>query len=227
MAKPVTLDLSATLKETFDYDRFREGQKELIQAVLEGRDAMGIVPTGAGKSLTYQLPAKILKGFILVISPLLSLMFDQIDEAQKWNLKAYALNSQMTMFKRDSIFDEIVADRVDLLFLAPESLGGMLRILKGLHRHLEMIVYDEAHCIHDQGKTYRPAYRELNVLSQHFHVPRLLLTATANATVQADILSVLGIRDVCLHKLSSFRRNLYLAPIMTDFPHIGRAIRVN
>lgn len=228
---PYTGNLKESLKGIFGHDAFRAGQEDLIRAVLEGQDAMGNFPTGAGKSLAFQLPAKLLEGVTIVISPLLSLMMDQVEEAKERKIKARTINSMTTAFQRDRTFDLIVAGKLDLLFLAPESIKGLIRILQGLHRHVRMIVIDEAHCIHDWGKGFRPDYRKLEILSQLFNVPKMLLTATANDEVRADILNVMEMRNICLRKLSSFRRNLYLAPTMMGrdrrFPALLHFVKTN
>ena len=209
---PFTGDLKASVKEIFGFDRFNPGQEELIRASLEGRDTFGIFPTGAGKSLVYQLPAKLMDGVTIVISPLLSLMMDQVEEAKARKIRSRTINSTTSTHQRDRTFEKIVAGELDLLFLAPESLAGLIRVLRGLHKYIRMIVIDEAHCIHDWGKTFRPKYRELEVLAKNFNVPKMALTATANKDVQDDILTVMQMRDACLRKLSSFRRNLYIVP---------------
>jgi ATP-dependent DNA helicase RecQ len=203
-------DPAAVLKEAFGYDAFRPGQREIIDTVLAGRDCIGVMPTGAGKSLTYQIPARILGGLTLVISPLIALMKDQVDAMTEVGVRATYLNSTLTPDERRARVSELRAGRYELLYCAPEgleaSVGRALNELK-----LNLIAVDEAHCISHWGHDFRPAYRTLSGLKQRFpEVPVLALTATATPEVTKDIVQQLGMRSPARYRGSFFRKNLRL-----------------
>jgi len=203
-------DPVAVLKECFGYDAFRPGQRAIIDTVLGGRDCIGVMPTGAGKSITYQIPARILGGLTLVISPLIALMKDQVDAMTEAGVRATYLNSSISLEERRTRVSELRAGRYELLYCAPEgleaSVGRALNELK-----LSLIAVDEAHCISHWGHDFRPAYRNLSGLKQRFpEVPVLALTATATPQVTADIVQQLGMRSPARYRGSFFRKNLRL-----------------
>ena len=203
-------DPAAVLKECFGYDAFRPGQREIIDTVLSGRDCIGVMPTGAGKSITYQIPARILGGVTLVISPLIALMKDQVDAMTEVGVRATYLNSTLSPDERRARVSELRAGRYELLYCAPEgleaSVGRALGELK-----LNLIAVDEAHCISHWGHDFRPAYRNLSGLKLRFpQVPVLALTATATPQVTADIVQQLGMRSPARYRGSFFRKNLHL-----------------
>ncbi len=203
-------DPAGVLKECFGYDAFRPGQREIIDTVLSGRDCIGVMPTGAGKSITYQIPARILGGLTLVISPLIALMKDQVDAMTEVGVRATYLNSTLSADERRARVSELRAGRYELLYCAPEgleaSVGRALGELK-----LNLIAVDEAHCISHWGHDFRPAYRNLSGLKAKFpHVPVLALTATATPQVTADIVQQLGMRSPARYRGSFFRKNLHL-----------------
>jgi len=198
------------LETIFGYDQFRAGQEEIIQAVLSGRDSVGVMPTGAGKSLTYQIPAKILEGTTLVISPLISLMKDQVDGLTELGIHATFLNSSLEADERRSRIRQFMAGKYDLIYVAPEGLDGSLfEILSRCE--INLIAIDEAHCISQWGHDFRPSYRNLSGLKSHFgHIPVLALTATATDKVIDDIVQQMGMVEPFRYRGSFFRKNLRL-----------------
>ena len=200
-------DARAVLKSVFGHDAFRPGQGEIITAVLGGRDCIGVMPTGAGKSLTYQIPARILGGTTLVVSPLIALMKDQVDAMARVGLRAAFLNSTLSVEERRERVRALRRGEIELLYAAPEGLEGSVGgALEGAR--LALIAVDEAHCISHWGHDFRPAYRNLAGLKDRFGAPVLALTATATPEVTRDIAAQLGMRDPLLVRGSFFRRNL-------------------
>ena len=204
------VDPAVVLKECFGYDAFRPGQRAIIDTVLSGRDCIGVMPTGAGKSITYQIPARILGGVTLVISPLIALMKDQVDAMTEVGVRATFLNSSLTADERRTRVNELRAGRYELLYCAPEGLEASVGRALGDIK-LNLIAVDEAHCISHWGHDFRPAYRNLSGLKQRFpEIPVLALTATATPQVQADIVQQLGMRSPARFRGSFFRKNLHL-----------------
>ena len=187
-------DPHTILKQTFGFDHFRGVQEQVIGRVLAGRHTLAVMPTGAGKSLCYQLPALVRPGTALVISPLIALMHDQIRSADAIGIRAASLTSADG--DRDRTLDRFRNGGLDLLYVAPEraTLDGFRRLLDRVD--LALIAIDEAHCVSEWGHDFRPDYRKLRpLLDDHAEVPRLALTATADGRTRADILAQLGIAE--------------------------------
>jgi ATP-dependent DNA helicase RecQ len=189
-------ELRRAAREHFDIERFRPGQRELIHAVLAGRDALGILPTGAGKSLCYQLPALFLKGVVVVVSPLIALMQDQEQRLAAAAIEAARLDSTVTARERAEHELELEQGRHRVVLLAPERLQTAEHLEPLQRRGVGLFVVDEAHCISQWGHDFRPAYAELrHVVEVLGRPPILALTATAPPAVAEDIQQSLGMRN--------------------------------
>lgn len=198
------------LQATFGYATFRPGQREIIEAVLAGRDCIGVMPTGAGKSLTYQIPGRILVGTTLVISPLIALMKDQVDALTDLGVRSTYINSSLTLPERRERVEQLRSGKYDLVYAAPEALEGVfLDLLTSLE--INLVAVDEAHCISQWGHDFRPSYRNLAGLKGRFGgIPILALTATATEAVMEDIRRQLGMAAPLCFRGSFFRPNLHL-----------------
>ena len=201
------------LQEYFGYDTFRPGQGELIDALLSGRDAFGVMPTGGGKSLCYQVPALLLPGVTVVVSPLISLMQDQVTALKKAGVAAAYLNSALTQAQIDQVCRRLLAGEYRLLYVAPERLlaDRFLTVVQRLD--IAMVAVDEAHCISQWGQDFRPSYRKITEFVARLPRRPVLsaFTATATAEVQADILAQLELRDPVKVVTGFDRPNLYFA----------------
>jgi ATP-dependent DNA helicase RecQ len=205
---PTPGDPQQVLETVFGYQTFRPGQREIIDAVLAGRDCIGLMPTGAGKSLTFQIPAKLLNGTVLVLSPLISLMKDQVDALERLGFRAALFNSTLDDLERTQILRQLRRGELELLYVAPEALSSSLRGIFS-DSPISFVVVDEAHCISHWGHDFRPAYRQLRDLkSQLGDIPVLALTATATRRVALDIVRSLGMRKPAGYKGTFYRPNL-------------------
>jgi ATP-dependent DNA helicase RecQ len=224
-------DLTRQLSERFGFTTFRSGQEAVIRAVLAGRDAMAVMPTGQGKSLCYQLPATILPGLTLVISPLIALMQDQVTAMKQRKIAAAAFHSSLTGIEKNRVMQELQQRRLQLLYVAPERMQheGFLRLLRSLW--VSLLVVDEAHCISQWGHDFRPDYLKIGRLRQELTSPPCLaLTATATARVQTDLCQRLSLRDP-FRLVAGFRRtNLALSVHLSQsrqdkLSTLGRLVR--
>lgn len=202
--------LTTSLASLFGFRTFRPHQEEIVRAVIEKRDTFTVMPTGGGKSLCYQLPAKILPGACVVVSPLISLMKDQVDAANATGIKAAAFNSAATAREKDAIRAALKAADLDLLYVSPERLRlpDFLAFLKTVP--VSFFAVDEAHCISEWGHDFRPDYLALSCLKREFNgIPVAAFTATATDRVEGDIIDRLGL-DAPLRTRASFNRpNLF------------------
>ena len=184
------------LRTVFGYDRFRGEQQAVIEHVIAGGDTLVLMPTGAGKSLCYQIPALIRPGVAIVVSPLIALMKDQVDALRQAGVKAAALNSSLPPWETVEIEQGMRDGSLDLVYIAPERLT-LPRTLDLLARtKIALFAIDEAHCVSQWGHDFRPEYLALSVLHQRFpEVPRIALTATADAATQRDIVERLALAE--------------------------------
>ncbi|MAS94494.1 MAG: RecQ family ATP-dependent DNA helicase [Verrucomicrobiales bacterium] len=184
------------LQSVFGHSQFREGQEAVIDILLAGRSALALFPTGAGKSLCYQLPALMLEGLTLVVSPLIALMKDQVESLQSRGVQAARLDSTIDRKEIEEIYSQMNAGSLKLLYVAPERLAndGFLRRLRRVK--IDLLAVDEAHCISEWGHNFRPDYLKIAPLAKDLSIPRVLaLTATATPRVAADIRARFQIRD--------------------------------
>ncbi|KAG5248487.1 DNA helicase family protein [Salix suchowensis] len=218
---PWTKKLEANNKKVFGNHSFRPNQREVINATMSGYDVFVLMPTGGGKSLTYQLPALICPGVTLVISPLVSLIQDQIMHLLQANIPAAYLSANMEWTEQQEILRELCSDycKYKLLYVTPEKVAKsdvLLRNLESLNGRglLARIVIDEAHCVSQWGHDFRPDYKELGILKKKFEkTPVLALTATATASVKEDVVQALGLVDCIVFRQSFNRPNLWYSVI--------------
>src|SRR5712691_11700333 len=186
------MDLPRALKKHFGYDEFRPLQEEIISDALAGRDVFALMPTGGGKSLCFQLPALLRDGLTIVVSPLISLMKDQVDALSASGIAATFLNSSLDRHQAAERFRGLNRNEYRLLYVAPERLMLDTFLEGALNWNIAQFAIDEAHCISEWGHDFRPEYRELKKLRKHLpDVPLMALTATATERVRVDIVKEL------------------------------------
>lgn len=202
----LTPDLLTPLKQYFGFSELREGQSEVIQAVLQGRDSFVLLPTGGGKSLCYQLPALLLPGVTVVVSPLMSLMKDQVDALKANGISAEFINSSLSREAVLDVFSRLRHGELKLLYVAPERLLQPQFMERLQDVGVSLFAIDEAHCISQWGHDFRPDYMALSLLKQRFpQVPLLALTATADPATQQDITHQLALQHPLIY-IGSFDR---------------------
>ncbi len=198
-----------TLKQFWGFDEFRSSQKNIILSVVNGKDTLALLPTGGGKSLCYQLPAIVLEGTCLVISPLLALMRDQIDSLQSLGIEAELLSSELDEFEEESVYNRCKNGLIKILYISPERLQNQLFLRNIQEINISFIAVDEAHCISEWGSDFRPSYQNIKKFRQEFkNVPCLALTATATNKVVEEISIKLGLHNPQIYKQSFKRDNL-------------------
>ncbi|MDZ7834378.1 MAG: RecQ family ATP-dependent DNA helicase [Alkalibacterium sp.] len=204
-----------TLKHYYGYDSFRPGQVELIEAILEGKDVLGVMPTGGGKSLCYQIPAIFMDGMTLVVSPLISLMKDQVDALQTMGVRAAYINSQLPYPEQRLIMEEASRGELDLLYVSPERLGNQQFMAYAKRWQLNLIAVDEAHCVSQWGHDFRPSYQQIPQLMAVLpsRPPFAAFTATATKIVQEDMIQQLRLDEPFKHIASFDRPNLYFSVV--------------
>ncbi|MBR3400181.1 MAG: ATP-dependent DNA helicase RecQ, partial [Prevotella sp.] len=206
------------LKEYWGYDDFRGIQREIIESIGSGKDTMGLMPTGGGKSITFQVPAMAMKGVCIVITPLIALMKDQVANLRRLGIPAAFVNSSMGHEEMLATLENCVYGGTKLLYVSPERLSSELFQTKLKHMEVSFITVDEAHCISQWGYDFRPSYLEIvNIRKLKPNAPVLALTATATPEVVDDIQERLGFSEKNVFKMSFERKNLaYIVRHVTD-----------
>jgi ATP-dependent DNA helicase RecQ len=215
------MNLKGTLKDFFGFEEFRPGQEEIVNTVLSGKDCLVLMPTGGGKSICYQLPALMMDGITIVLSPLIALMKDQVDALRLNGVKAAFLNSSLDSHAQNKLMDDLQNERIKILYIAPErlnsSISSFLSFLKKIK--VSLFAIDEAHCISHWGHDFRPDYLQLSLLKTSFpDVPIIALTATADKLTRTDILNKLNLKNPTVFVSSFNRQNIrYLVEEKNDY----------
>ena len=213
---PSSADLHEVLRASFALEEFRPGQEEVIRGVLEGRDTLVVMPTGAGKSLVYQLPALLLPGLTVVVSPLIALMKDQTDKLDELGVDAWTINSSLSAREKREAESAVETGEGKILYITPERFRDRDFFEVLLDRQVSLFVVDEAHCVSQWGHDFRPDYMMLGSIAERLGRPPVLaLTATASPEVREDIVRQLRMKDVVTHVAELVRPNLFLEVVPT------------
>lgn len=204
------MNINQLLKRFFGYNSFRINQKEIIESVIKGNDCLVLMPTGGGKSICYQIPALYLDGTAVVVSPLISLMKDQVESLKENGIEAAALNSGISSTEEAVIRRKCLSGALKLIYISPEKLLSEIPFLFS-HIKISLFAIDEAHCISHWGHDFRPEYSQLNILHEHFpNIPVMALTATADKVTRKDIVEQLKLNEPKIFISSFDRPNLSL-----------------
>ncbi|MBE6190438.1 MAG: RecQ family ATP-dependent DNA helicase [Rikenellaceae bacterium] len=205
------------LRQYWGYEAFRPMQEEIIRSVMAGRDTLALLPTGGGKSLTYQVPTLAREGLCIVVTPLIALMKDQVDNLRRRGVQAVAIHSGLSPAEIDRLLDNCVYGTVKFLYIAPERIGTELFLMRVAKMNLQLIAVDEAHCISQWGYDFRPSYLRIAELRRaHPEVPILALTASATELVTRDIMENLQFPEQNLLRGDFLRPNLSYSVRQTD-----------
>ncbi len=212
------MECQQILRQYWGYPDFRGIQKDIIESIFAGRDTLGLMPTGGGKSITFQVPALALDGVCIVITPLIALMKDQVDHLQKLGIKAASIYSGMTRPEIIKVLENAIFGGVKILYVSPERLSSELFLAKLKHMKVSFITVDEAHCISQWGYDFRPSYLHISdIRKQKPDVAILALTATATPEVIDDIQARLGFKERNVFRMSFERKNLtYVVRLTSD-----------
>lgn len=214
------------LKRYWGYDSFRPRQEEIIMSVLDGRDTLGLLPTGGGKSLTFQVPAMVFEGITVVVTPLISLMKDQVDNLRAAGIRAVCLHSGLSRAEHRLALDRCRLGKAKLMYVSPEKLQSATFIDQLRSMDVSFLVVDEAHCISQWGYDFRPSYLKISLIRELFHdIPVLALTASATPVVVDDIMDKLGFKERNVYARSFSRDNLSYI-VRNDFDKERRLINV-
>ncbi|MDR2870361.1 MAG: DEAD/DEAH box helicase, partial [Deferribacteraceae bacterium] len=189
------MDKLATLKESFGHTHFRKGQEELIDSLLAGRDVLGVMPTGAGKSICYQLPALLLPGCSIVVSPLISLMHDQVSALSQAGISAAFINSSLSAGEYAKVLRNAALGAYKIIYVAPERLHVDSFLQFAMQADISLVTVDEAHCVSQWGQDFRPSYTDIYPFIKKLSKRPVVsaFTATATPEVRSDIIRLLGL----------------------------------
>lgn len=222
--------LLQTLKKIWGYDTFRDVQEEIIFSVIERKDTLVLLPTGGGKSLCYQLPALVMEGVCLVISPLVALMKDQVFQLQAMGIEAEYLSAELDEMEQEIVYEKVIRGDVKILYVSPERLSNSVFLRKIMEVGLSFIAVDEAHCISEWGQDFRPSYQHIKTFRKIIgKLPCLALTATATPKVVADIKEKLDFEEIQIFQKSYRRENLkiFTEEISDKYQRILNFLRYN
>ena len=209
--RSILMKKEKVLKKYFGHRKFRDGQSEIIDNILEGNDILGIMPTGAGKSMCYQVPALMMEGITIVISPLISLMIDQVNSLVQSGVAAAYINSSLTLAQQNKVVSNIYKGMYKIIYVAPErlELEGFIRVAQTVK--ISMITIDEAHCVSQWGHDFRPGYLKIEEFIKKLSYRPIIAAFTATATddVREDIIRILKLNNPYVKVTGFNRENLY------------------